>query len=47
MRPLTEDETRVFFEKLTKYIGRNVVHLIDRTDETYYFRLHNDRVYYM
>ncbi|RIA95778.1 60S ribosome subunit biogenesis protein nip7 [Glomus cerebriforme] len=47
MRPLTEDETKVFFEKLSKYIGRNIVHLIDRSDETYYFRLHHDKVYYM
>ncbi|CAI2166424.1 16063_t:CDS:2 [Funneliformis geosporum] len=47
MRQLTEDETKVFFEKLAKYIGRNIVHLIDRSDETYYFRLHNDKVYYM
>ncbi|CAB4385051.1 60S ribosome subunit biogenesis protein nip7 [Rhizophagus irregularis] len=47
MRPLTEDETKVFFEKLSKYIGRNIVHLIDRSDETYYFRLHRDKVYYM
>ncbi|GES86953.1 60S ribosome subunit biogenesis protein nip7 [Rhizophagus clarus] len=44
MRPLTEDETKVFFEKLSKYIGRNIVHLIDRSDETYYFRLHQDKL---
>jgi 60S ribosome subunit biogenesis protein NIP7 len=47
MRPLTEEETRVFFEKLAKYIGRNVKHLIDRPDEPYVFRLHKDRVYYL
>ncbi|KAJ2908507.1 ribosome biosynthesis protein nip7 [Coemansia aciculifera] len=47
MRPLTDDETKVFFEKLTKYIGRNIVHLIDRPDEPYCFRLQKDRVYYV
>ncbi|KAI9207105.1 uncharacterized protein BJ171DRAFT_597211 [Polychytrium aggregatum] len=47
MRPLTEEETKIFFEKLAKYIGRNIVHLIDRPDEPYCFRLHKDRVYYV
>lgn len=27
--------------------GKNVVHLVDRTDETYCFRLHRDRVFYV
>ncbi|KAJ2801254.1 ribosome biosynthesis protein nip7 [Coemansia helicoidea] len=47
MRPLTDDETKVLFEKLAKYIGRNIVHLIDRPDEPYCFRLQKDRVYYV
>jgi 60S ribosome subunit biogenesis protein NIP7 len=47
MRPLSEDETKIFFEKLTTYIGRNVKHLIDRPDEEYCFRLHKERVYYL
>lgn len=47
MRPLTEEETKVFFEKLANYIGRNIIHLIDRKDEPYCFRLHKDRVYYV
>ncbi|CAJ0636592.1 646_t:CDS:2 [Entrophospora sp. SA101] len=46
MRPLTEDETKIFFEKLAKYIGRNIIHLIDRSDETYVFRLQENKVYY-
>lgn len=46
MRPLTEEETKSFFEKLTKYIGENVRLLIDRPDGTYCFRYHRDRVYY-
>ena len=46
MRPLTEEETKIFFEKLTKYIGENVRLLIDRPDGVYCFRLHRDRVYY-
>jgi len=47
MRPLTEEETRVFFEKLAKYIGRNIALLVERTDESYVFRLHKGRVYYV
>jgi 60S ribosome subunit biogenesis protein NIP7 len=47
MRPLTEDETRIFFEKLAKYIGRNIKFLIERQDENYCFRLHKNRVYYL
>lgn len=47
MRPLTEDETKTVFEKLTKYIGENVKCLIDRPDGLYCFRLHKDRVYYV
>ena len=47
MRPLTEEETRTFIEKLAKYIGRNASYLIDRTDEPHLFVLHKDRVYYV
>lgn len=46
MRPLTDDETKAVFEKLSKYIGEKVKLLIDRPDDTYCFRLNNDRVYY-
>ncbi len=28
-------------------MGRNIKYLIDRKDENYVFRLHNDRVYYV
>lgn len=48
MRPLTEEETKAVFEKLANYIGKNLVHLIDRDeDDAYCFRLHKDRVYYL
>lgn len=47
MRPLTDEEIRVFFEKLSEYIGRNIKALIDRDDEPYCFRLHKERVYYV
>ncbi|CEM13680.1 unnamed protein product [Vitrella brassicaformis CCMP3155] len=46
MRPLTQEETTAVFEKLAKYIGENVMQLVERPDETYVFRLHKDRVYY-
>lgn len=47
MRPLTDDETKVLFEKLANYIGKNIEQLINRPDEKYCFRLHKDRVYYV
>ncbi|EIW66357.1 60S ribosome subunit biogenesis protein nip7 [Tremella mesenterica] len=48
MRPLSEDETKAVFEKLANYIGKNLVHLIDRPeDDAHVFRLHKDRVYYL
>ena len=30
MRQLTEEETKIFFEKLSKYIGRNIQYLVDQ-----------------
>ena len=47
MRVLTEEETQVFFEKLSKYLGSNIKFLIEREDGEYVFRLHRDRVYYL
>lgn len=47
MRPLTEEETKTMFEKLAKYIGRNIKNLIDRSDAIYCFRLHKNWVYYV
>lgn len=47
MRPLTDEETKTFFEKLSKYIGENIKLLLDRPDGTYCFRLHKDRVFYV
>lgn len=36
----------MIFEKLYKFIGKNIKSLIDRPDEPYCFRLHKNRVYY-
>ena len=47
MRPLTEEETKELFEKLSKYIGDNVKLLIDRPDGNYCFRLAKDRIFYV
>jgi len=47
MRPLTEEETKELFEKLSKYIGENVKLLIDRPDGNYCFRLAKDRIFYV
>ena len=47
MRPLTIEETKTFFEKLSKYISRNITSLINRPDDAHVFRIHKDRVYYI
>ncbi|GMM35998.1 ribosome biosynthesis protein [Saccharomycopsis crataegensis] len=47
MRQLTEEETKVVFEKLANYIGRNIVYLIDNKENPHVFRLQKDRVYYV
>jgi len=47
MRPLTDEEMRVLFEKLQLYIGKNISKLIERPDEPHTFRLIKDRVYYL
>ncbi len=47
MRPLTEEETKLVFGKLHKFIGADVARLIDRKDEQHVFRLHKNRVYYV
>lgn len=47
MRSLTEEETKVVFEKLANYIGRNISFLIDDATNPHVFRLQKDRVYYV
>ena len=48
MRPLTDEETKKLFLKLSEYIGKNVERLIQRSDEKHCFRLlRNNRVYYV
>jgi 60S ribosome subunit biogenesis protein NIP7 len=46
MRPLTQEESKLVVEKLSKFVGRNVAKLIDRPDEPHVLRLHKERVYY-
>ncbi|KAI5071399.1 hypothetical protein GOP47_0013650 [Adiantum capillus-veneris] len=56
MRPLDEQETTAVFEKLHKFVGSNLKHLIERpavegapnatTPLRYCFRLHKSRVFY-
>jgi 60S ribosome subunit biogenesis protein NIP7 len=46
MRPLTEDQIRLVFEKLARYMGKNLKLLVERPDDEYCFRLHKNRVYY-
>ena len=40
-------ETRAVFEKLHKFLGKNIRHLVDRKDENYVFRLQRNRVQYV
>ena len=43
MRPLTEEETKTFFQKLSEYIGKSIERLINRSDERHCFRFSNVR----
>ncbi|VVC33834.1 Ribosome biogenesis factor NIP7-like,PUA domain,PUA-like domain,Ribosome biogenesis factor, NIP7 [Cinara cedri] len=47
MKQLSDDRMKIFFEKLSKYIGTNIKLLIDRSDGKYCFREKKDRVYYV
>lgn len=47
MRPLTEDETKVVFEKLHKFIGKNIKALVDQGEQPYCLRLQKNRVFYV
>ncbi|KIY96754.1 60S ribosome subunit biogeneis protein NIP7-like protein [Monoraphidium neglectum] len=47
MRPLTEEETKAVFEKLYKFIGKDIKSLIERPDGLYCFRLHKNRIFYV
>ena len=50
MRPLTEDETKTLFLKLSEYIGKNIEKMIGSSDgqHRHCFRLlKNDRCYYI
>ncbi|KAG5894068.1 hypothetical protein JTB14_003927 [Gonioctena quinquepunctata] len=47
MKRLSEERTKILFEKLSKYIGTNVKLLIERPDGLYCFREQRDRVYYV
>jgi len=38
---------KLVFEKLAKYVGRNIKLLIERSDEPYCFRLQKNKVYYV
>ena len=40
-------ETRAVFEKLHKFLGKNIRYLVDRKDENYVFRLQRNRVLYV
>jgi len=56
MRPLDEQETTTVFEKLHKFVGANLKHIVERSSGEgpdtkagglYCFRLHKNRVYYV
>ena len=44
---LPAQETRMVFEKLYKFVGKNIKSLVDRQDEPYTFRLQKNRIYYV
>ncbi|KAF5305556.1 hypothetical protein FQA39_LY01647 [Lamprigera yunnana] len=47
MKRLSDERTKILFQKLSKYIGSNVKLLIERPDGIYCFREQKERVYYV
>eukprot|EP00252_Welwitschia_mirabilis_P006860 TRINITY_DN1777_c0_g2_i1.p1 TRINITY_DN1777_c0_g2~~TRINITY_DN1777_c0_g2_i1.p1 ORF type:complete len:185 (-),score=12.67 TRINITY_DN1777_c0_g2_i1:219-773(-) len=52
MRPLDEKETTAVFEKLYKFVGKNLKHIVERPSIEgngghYCFRFHKNRVFYV
>jgi 60S ribosome subunit biogenesis protein NIP7 len=47
MRNLTAEEMERLMQKLSKYVGANAKHLVERKDEPWVFRLHARRIWYM
>ncbi|EFA79449.1 60S ribosome subunit biogenesis protein [Heterostelium album PN500] len=47
MRKLTDEETKVFFEKIIKYVGKNITLMVERKDEPHCFRVQKNKVYYI
>ena len=47
LNTLMTQETKLVFEKLYKFVGKNIKSLVDRQDEPYTFRLQKNRVYYV
>ena len=46
MRPLTDEETKLVFEKLAKYLGGKLKYMIERDDKVFVFRMHRTRIFY-
>ena len=40
-------ETKSVFEKLHKFLGKNLKNLVERTDDDHVFRLHKNRIFYV
>ncbi|KAK3286076.1 ribosome biosynthesis protein nip7 [Cymbomonas tetramitiformis] len=47
MRPLEEDEAKQVFEKLHKYVGKNLKDIIDQPNDPHCMRLHRNKVFYV
>lgn len=44
---MSDEETKLFFTKLSDYLGENIKFLIERKDEAYVFRIIKDKIFYM
>jgi 60S ribosome subunit biogenesis protein NIP7 len=47
MRPLSDEELMLVLDKLKKFVGNQLSHLLDRPEAPHVFRLHKERVYYI
>lgn len=45
--PILTQETKSVFEKLYKFIGKDIKSMIERPDGRYCLRLHKNKIYYV
>ncbi|XRB06888.1 ribosome subunit biogenesis protein NIP7 [Pycnococcus provasolii] len=47
MRPLTDEESRMVFEKMYKFVGKSIKTIVDDPANPHLLRVHRQKVYYI